>query len=41
MARYLAVSLLALAAFSALALGADPAIDAGGSFCLLLPGCRT
>jgi hypothetical protein len=38
MARYLVVSLLALAAFSSLALGVDPAVDARGSFCLLLPG---
>jgi hypothetical protein len=38
MTRYLLVSLLAVAAFSALALGVDPAVDAAGSFCLLLPG---
>lgn len=38
MARYLVVSLLAVAAVSALALGVDPAVDAGGSLCLLLPG---
>lgn len=38
MARYLVVSLLALAAFSTLAMGVDPAVDARGSLCLLLPG---
>jgi hypothetical protein len=42
MARYLLVSLLAFAAFSALALGQDPAVDvdAAASLCLLLPGIQ-
>jgi hypothetical protein len=38
MARYLLVSLLAFAAFSTLALGVDPGVDAAASLCLLLPG---
>jgi hypothetical protein len=40
MTRYLLVLLLAFAAFSALALGEDPAVDAAASFCLLLPGIQ-